>query len=211
MIKRSSKYYLLQGLVILIIALICLIGYAATQAFTKNNNINNGLEYVSYEILTDNIMPASKQETEKDVIRPYEDDSVKIGKSFYDYQAEEQNQEASIIYYEDTYIQNQGVDYISGELFQINSIADGTVISVTEDDIVGKTIKIKHNNEMISIYQSVNNVSVKEKDVVTKGQVIATSGTNNIGSDLGNHLHFELYNNNILVNPEDIFINTEGN
>ena len=64
---------------------------------------------------------------------------------------------------------------------------------------------------MISIYQSVNNVSVKEKDVVTKGQVIATSGTNNIGSDLGNHLHFELYNNNILVNPEDIFINTEGN
>ena len=64
---------------------------------------------------------------------------------------------------------------------------------------------------MISVYQSVNDVKVKEKDQVTQGQVIATSGTNNISSDLGNHLHFELYNKNILVNPEDFFANNEGN
>lgn len=64
---------------------------------------------------------------------------------------------------------------------------------------------------MISVYQSVNDVKVKENDEVTKGQVIATSGTNNINSELGNHLHFELYNQNILVNPEDFFIANEGN
>ena len=65
-------------------------------------------------------------------------------KSYYDYKAEEENQEASIIYYENTYIQNTGVDYVSKEVFDVNSIADGTVISVTQDDIVGQTIKIKH-------------------------------------------------------------------
>ena len=58
---------------------------------------------------------------------------------------------------------------------------------------------------MISVYQSVKDVEVKEKDNVTKGQVIAKSGTNSIGSELGNHLHFELYKNNILVNPEIAF------
>ena len=119
--------------------------------------------------------------------------------------------ENSIIYYENTYIQNTGVDYTSKEVFDVNAIADGTVIAVKKDDIVGNTVKIEHNNDMISVYQSINEVSVKEKDQVTKGQVIGKSGTNSIGSDLGNHLHFELYKNNILVNPEEVFANNQGN
>ena len=91
------------------------------------------------------------------------------------------------------------------------AIADGKVISVTEDDIVGTTIKIEHNNNLISVYQSVKSAEVKENDQVTQGQIIAKSGTNSISSDLGNHLHFELYNQNILVNPEDFFTNNQGN
>lgn len=214
MTKRSSKYYLLHGIVVSIIALVCLLGYSITQSLqVAENKINENLEFVSYEILTDNVMPVSTEQEidNSEIIRPYTSKDITIGKSYYDYKAEEENQEASIIYYENTYIQNTGVDYVSKEVFDVNSIADGTVISVTQDDIVGQTIKIKHNNDMISVYQSVNDVKVKENDEVTKGQVIATSGTNNINSELGNHLHFELYNQNILVNPEDFFIANEGN
>lgn len=214
MTKRSSKYYLLHGIVVSIVALVCLLGYSITQSLkVAENKIDENLEYVSYEILTDNVMPVSTERTMKDsdIVRPYTNEDIKIGKSYYDYKAEETNQEKSIIYYENTYIQNTGVDYVSKEVFEVNAIADGTVISVTEDDIVGKTVKIKHNNDMISVYQSVNDIKVKENDTVTKGQVIATSGTNNINSELGNHLHFELYNQNILVNPEDFFISNEGN
>ncbi len=214
MTKRSSKYYLLHGIVVSIIALVCLLGYSITQSLqVAENKINENLEYVSYEILTDNVMPVSTEQEidNSEITRPYTSKDITIGKSYYDYKAEEENQEASIIYYENTYIQNTGVDYVSKEVFDVNSIADGTVISVTQDDIVGQTIKIKHNNDMISVYQSVNDVKVKENDEVTKGQVIATSGTNNINSELGNHLHFELYNQNILVNPEDFFIANEGN
>jgi len=209
MIKRSPRYYLLQGIVLSVVALMFLIGYLVTQSLTvAEDKMQENLQYVSYEILTDNVMPVTKEETEivnQEITRPYVDETVKIGKSYYDYKGEEKNQEESIIYYENTYIQNTGIDYVSKEVFQVNAIADGIVIKVTEDDIVGKTIKIKHNNGMISVYQSVNDISVKEEDAVTKGQVIATSGTNNINSDLGNHLHFELYNQNILVNPEEYF------
>ncbi len=214
MLKRNTKYYLLQGIIISIVALICLLGYAVTQSLSvAEDTYNDNLDYVSYEILTDNVMPVSTEEeqTPMDIIRPYTDNTVEIGKSYYDYEAEEKSQEDAIIYYENTYIQNTGVDYVSENVFEVNAIADGTVLSVTTDDIVGTTIKIEHNNEMISVYQSVNDVKVKEKDQVTQGQVIATSGTNNISSDLGNHLHFELYNKNILVNPEDFFANNEGN
>lgn len=214
MIKRSSKYYLLQGIVVSILALVCLLGYAVTQSLkVAEDKYMDNLEYVSYEVLTDNVMPVSKEDTIKqeetstsdEIIRPYTDENVTIGKNYYDYKGEEDSQEKSIIYYENTYIQNTGVDYVYKEIFQVNAIADGTVMSVTEDDIVGKTVKIEHNNNMISVYQGINDVTVKEKEKVTKGQVIATSGTSNINSELGNHLHFELYVENILVNPEEYF------
>ena len=215
MIKRSSRYYLLHGIVVMVVALVCLLSYAVTTSMTvAEDKLEDNLEYVSYEILTDNVMPVSKEETQEEaasIIRPYDDKTVEIGKSFYDYKAETENQEDSIIYYENTYIQNTGVDYVSKEIFQVKTIADGTVISITEDDIVGTTVKIEHPNNMISVYQSVKDVKVKEKDTVTQGQVFATSGTNNINSELGNHLHFELYKENILVNPEDFFTNPEGN
>lgn len=215
MTKRSSKYYLLQGIIMASIALVCLLSYAITASLQNTTEkAQKNIEYVSYEILTDNALPVSKEETQttsnEDIIRPYTSEKVKIGKNYYDYKSEEQKQEDSIIYYENTYIQNTGTDYTSDEIFDINAISDGTVISITTDDIVGTTIKVEHQNKMMSIYQSVKDVKVKEKDTVTKGQVIATSGTNNISSDLGNHLHFELYKDNVLVNPEEIFTN-QGN
>ena len=215
MTKRSSKYYLLQGIIMASIALVCLLSYAITASLQNTTEkAQKNIEYVSYEILTDNALPVSKEETQttsnEDIVRPYTSEKVKIGKNYYDYKSEEQKQEDSIIYYENTYMQNTGTDYTSDEIFDINAISDGTVTSITTDDIVGTTIKIDHQNNMISIYQSVKDVKVKEKDTVTKGQVIATSGTNNISSDLGNHLHFELYKDNVLVNPEEIFTN-QGN
>lgn len=209
MIKKSSRYYLLHGIVVSVVALICLLSYAVTTSLTvTEDKKQENLEYVSYEVLTDNIMPVSKEETEPvetNIIRPYTDQNIEIGKNYYDYKAETQNQEDSIIYYENTYIQNTGVDYISKNVFDVNAVASGKVLSITTDDITGTTIKIEHENNIISVYQSIKDIKVKENDEVKQGQIIATSGTNNISSDLGNHLHFELYKDNILVNPENFF------
>lgn len=213
MTKRSSKYFLLRGLIALVLGLVFIIGYEVTKTLNNEEVTQDDLRYVSYEILTDNVMPViNTEETEAaSIMRPYTADKVEIGKSFYDYNSDEENQESSVIYYENTYIQNTGVDYTSKEEFDINAIADGTVLSVTKDDIVGTTVKIEHANNMISVYQSIKDVDVKENDQVTIGQVIGKSGTNSIGSDLGNHLHFELYQNDVLVNPEEIFSNNQGN
>ena len=45
----------------------------------------------------------------------------------------------------------------------------------------------------------------KKVVAVKQGQVIGKSGTNSIDKELGNHLHFELYLNSQVVNPEDYF------
>ena len=86
MTKRSSKYYLLHGIVVSVVALVCLLSYAITKSLTvAEDKLQENLEYVSYEVLTDNIMPVSKEETNDEIVRPYTDTSVEIGKSYYDY------------------------------------------------------------------------------------------------------------------------------
>lgn len=139
---------------------------------------------------------------------PYLDPSVTVGKTFYDYKGEESSQEQSLILDDNTYYQNTGIDYAKEEIFDVIAIADGDVALVKEDDLVGKTIEIEHKNGLISIYQSLSDINVKKGDIVKQGQVIGKSGTNEMDKELGNHLHFEIYENGSSVNPE-LYINKE--
>ena len=91
------------------------------------------------------------------------------------------------------------------EIFDVVSILDGTVTKVTENEILGTTVEIRHSNDLISIYQSLSEVTVKENDTVLQGQIIAKSGKCNLNTDVDNGLHFELSYQGMLVNPEEYF------
>ena len=178
------------------------------QRFANNLMFSNDkdLEYVDGEITennSNNDIPVVG--TPASIVRPYWDSSVSIAKTFYDYEGTSEEQEKSIIYYEDTYMQNSGVDYASDNVFDVISILDGTVISVEENDILGTTVEVRHSNNLISVYQSLSEVVVEVDMVLLQGQAIAKSGSSNINKDLGNHLHFELYHNGKIVNPEEYY------
>lgn len=147
--------------------------------------------------------------TESDIIiNPYYAENVTIGKSYYDYKGEEEQQKNALIVNENTYYQNTGTDFISEEIFDVVAIASGTIINVKEDDTVGKTVEIQHDNGLVSMYQSLSEVTVKKGDIITKGQTIGKSGTNTLDKDLGNHLHLEIFENSNPVNPEN-YLNKE--
>ena len=141
--------------------------------------------------------------TDPKPINPYTDSSVTIGKKYYEYKGDEQNQISAILKHDDTYLQNSGIDYVSENVFDVIAIMNGTVSNVKEDETVGKTIEIKHNDGIVSIYQGLSEVSVKKGDVINQGQILGKSGTNELDKDLGNHLHLEIYNNGQAMNPED--------
>ena len=145
---------------------------------------------------------------EKIIIRPYKDEEVKIVKYFYDYQADNTRQEKSIVYYENTYMQNSGVDYSGPEKFEVVSILDGTIINVNEDNLLGKIVEIRHSNDLISVYQSLSEITVKKGDTVTQGQLIGKSGTSNIAIELKDHLHFEILYKGKVVDPETFYDKT---
>lgn len=144
----------------------------------------------------------------QNIIRPYKDGEIKIVKYFYEKDADPSKQQESIIYHEKTYMPNSGVDYGGKESFEVVAVFDGTVIKANEDNLLGKTIEIRHNNELISIYQSLAETTVKQGDKVTQGQLIGKSGTCNIAVNLKDHLHFEILYNGKLIDPETVYDKT---
>jgi stage II sporulation protein Q len=145
---------------------------------------------------------------DKDIIRPYKDSDIKIVKYFYDKDDEIGKQQESLIFYENTYMQNSGADYSGKDNFEVVSILDGTVINVNEDNILGKIVEIRHSNDLISVYQSLSEMSVKQGDAVTQGQTIGKSGTCNVAASLKDHLHFEIMLKGKVVDPETIYDKT---
>lgn len=206
MIKRKLKPFVIPSLYTLAIILFVFSIYffqnTIKGVFLSNDDVNT--EYVDDDIVEDEqYIPVVN--TKIEIIKPFINDKVTIAKSYYDYKAEADSQKNSIIYYENIYMQNSGVDYKLEEAFDVVSVLDGKVISVEDNDMMGTTVQIKHDNNLISVYQSLSNVKVKVDDTIIQGQVIAQSGESNINKDLGNHLHFELYHNGNIVNPEEYY------
>lgn len=172
------------------------------QSKTEKEEI---VDYVDDSILENDEIPVVQQETTK-MIKPYLEQNVLTAKYFYDYQGEKENQEKAIIYHENTYIQNSGMDFQYENPFDVVAVLGGTVLDVREDELMGKTVEIKHDNgSYISVYQSLSETTVKKGDTVAQGQVIGKSGENTIDKEMGNHLHFELYQDGVIVDPAKHF------
>ena len=200
-LKRPVLYAIYSLGVVSLIGTIYLIEGSINH---KSYSQADEFKYVSKTIFDDAVSVISEQ---PDFVRPYKDSDVKVLKTYYDYKATKEEQEAALIYYEGTYLQSSGVSYGKENVFDVVSIKDGTLIDVTEDELLGKTIQIKHSDDSISIYQSLSEVAVSKDEVVTRGQTIGKSGTSNVEKDLGNHVHFELIVAGNTVNPETYFLN----
>lgn len=170
----------------------------------KLESINEDYEYVSKNIL-ENVTDIPVVAEEIKINKPFNNPDIKIVKDYYSINDDEETQKNAIIFYEDTYIPSSGVSYGLEEQFEVLSILDGRVKEIKEDDILGNSITIEHDNGIISIYQSITDITVKEGDEVKQGNVIAKSGNSNICSDLGNHLYFELVIDGVNVDPEDYY------
>ena len=202
--KLRLKKGAIIGAYLIAFSLTGMSAFFVSQNMQANNPTEEDIEYVNSSIIDDK---EDREVIKEDVkmVKPYTNEEVQTLKYFYDYQAEAATQEKSILYHENTYIQNSGMDFALTDTFDVVSVLDGTVVDVREDELLGTVIEIKHDNDFISSYQSLSEVSVKKNDTVKQGQVIGKSGTNTIDQDLGNHLHFELYKSGEVVDPSKYF------
>jgi murein DD-endopeptidase MepM/ murein hydrolase activator NlpD len=97
--------------------------------------------------------------------------------------------------------QHKGMDIARPSNRSILAADNGTVAFAGWDGDYGNKIIINHNNGMRTIYAHLSSISVSTGDVVQKGSKIGVMGST--GQSTGVHLHFEVYKNGVLQNPED--------
>ena len=96
-----------------------------------------------------------------------------------------------------------GVDIVLKERTPVKSISDGIVIFSAWTLNYGYTVVVYHKNKLTSIYKHNESIKVKKGDFVMSGEVIALSG--NTGDlTTGPHLHFEIWDSQGPLNPEDL-------
>lgn len=96
-----------------------------------------------------------------------------------------------------------GVDIAGSGCNGANVVAanSGTVIKATYSTAYGNYIIIDHGGGITTLYAHSSKLLVKQGDYVKKGQTIMKVGTT--GYSTGPHLHFEVRENGVYVNPLD--------
>ena len=102
---------------------------------------------------------------------------------------------------------HNGIDIAAEAGTQVVASADGTVYTAYEDDAMGYTVVIRHENGYVTTYSGLaKELSVEVGDAVKMGQAIGTVGnTALLESALGDHLHFSVTCNDKPMDPEEFF------
>ncbi|WP_199426064.1 M23 family metallopeptidase [Thermaerobacillus caldiproteolyticus] len=133
--------------------------------------------------------------------------TVEIQKPFYDDTASKEEQEAALVFYNNTYHPNRGIDIATkdGKTFDVTASLSGTVTKAEKDPILGYVVEIEHDKGVTTVYQSLADLKVKSGDSVKQGQVIAKAGQSQFNQEAGIHAHFEIRKDGKPVNPIDYF------
>lgn len=162
------------------------------------------MKFTIDNVFDEDTTPVVKTETNI-IVKPYISDSVKVGRYFYDFESDEKKQENSLILYEDTYMQNNGVDYVDNKNFDVVAILDGEIISIEDSDIYGKVVTIKHNDNLKSVYSNVDGVLVTVGYKIHQGEIFAMSAKPKLQSDYESMLHFEVFYKESAIDPENMY------
>lgn len=106
---------------------------------------------------------------------------------------------------------HKGICFSASENSEVFACLDGTVADVYTNHLNGTVVVLSHDNNLKTYYSSLDeNVSVKKGDKVKRGSVIGkVSSTASNELNLGSHLHFEVTENNVKVDPAT-YLNLEG-
>jgi murein DD-endopeptidase MepM/ murein hydrolase activator NlpD len=95
-----------------------------------------------------------------------------------------------------------GIDIGSPNYQEVVAAADAEVIYANDTrGPLGKAVVLQHGRGMRTVYAHLSIIIAHERDTVRQGQAIG--GVGDTGRATGPHLHFEIRQNGVPLNPED--------
>ena len=145
---------------------------------------------------TEGTQPSPTSPTGK---RPFKTGLPVVGETVHEYAME------SLSYNETTrdWRVHNGIDIAAEAGTTVCAAAEGTVYTTYEDDTMGHTVVIRHQDGYVTVYSSLSeDLAVNAGDTVALGQAIGTvSNSALLESAIGDHLHFSVSCNDKPVDP----------
>ena len=95
-----------------------------------------------------------------------------------------------------------GIDIGSPHYQEVAAAADAEVIYANDTKgPLGKAVVLQHGRSMRTVYAHLSIIIARERDTVRQGQAIG--GVGDTGRATGPHLHFEIREGGVPLNPED--------
>lgn len=206
--KYKLKSWVVLSLYVFALGAITVSTVLIGKYLTKNIEESEISDYVAKDIV-DPYQYEDEQQvveiTNENVSLPYQSDKVEITKDFYAKGKSEEERKKALLFYKNTYMQNTGILYTSGEKFDVVSVLDGTVTSITKDEILGNVVEIAHTNELITVYHCLDEVNVKVGDAVYQNDIIGKSGHVSVDKGYDNALLFEVNYKGEIINPIEFY------
>ena len=156
---------------------------------------------------------SSSSTTKKPVETPTEDVGAKLpsfslpvsGKLFKAHDSEMQVYSSTM----EDYRVHLGVDILATEGAPVYAAADGKVIQIWEDVLMGQCMAVQHNGNAVTIYKNLAAelpTGIKEGASIKSGQQIASVGSSAMIEIADEpHLHFEMTLEGLSVDPLEYF------
>ncbi len=188
------------------------------------NNIRSGIEQIKYEPVikapspTPKVTPATKAASAARTDIPKETKTAKKAVAVENTAREKQEfimpAEGAVtvkftgdgLVYSPTFDDwrsHSGIDIEAEADSQVKAVADGKILKVYTDEMMGNTIEIDHGDGLVTRYASLTTTDlVREGDTVKQGDVISGVGSSAAAEKSQNpHLHFEVIYNGEAVDP----------
>jgi len=93
------------------------------------------------------------------------------------------------------------LDLVIGDY--VRSVLPGKVRFVGYSRGHGKTVVVRHANDIETVYAHLSAYTIKTNDIIKEGQIIGFGG--NTGNSRGSHLHLEVRYKGVCIHPEYVF------
>lgn len=197
--KRKLKGFVLPTLYLLItISIFTSIIFIGSSVNLKEKDYDYGTG--TLKDIVESVM-VEDEITSSIIENPVSNENVQISIHYYSKDKSEEEQQASLIFYENTYIPNTGVLYTSDESFEVKSVFSGKVSEILDDEFFGKYIVIEHTPTLRTYYYGLEDIKVQAGEEITSKTVLGISKNNAIANNKKSCL-IEVYHNNEHIDPE---------
>lgn len=130
-----------------------------------------------------------------------------VVRTFFDVESPVEELTKAVINTGSLMIESRGISYAKSDnsKFDVYTILPGKVIAITTDELEGTVITIEHENDIVSVYSSLESASVTLGQDVAENAKIGVAGTSILDNEAGIHVHLEITANEEYFNPSKVF------